>query len=97
VFVRTDADGVELHDADVFTDLHAELGGLTGQDAGARFAEHGCELSGEYAWLDISWLRAAGPDTDAWLEKFDAMIEYARSKGWVDDSGARVRAHVATD
>ena len=27
----------------------------------------------------------------AWLEQFDAMVEYARSKGWVDD--AALQAH----
>jgi hypothetical protein len=29
----------------------------------------------------------------AWLEQLEGMLAYARSKGWVDESGA-VRAHV---
>ena len=27
-------------------------------------------------------------------EQFDGMIAYATSKGWLDESGTRVRAHI---
>jgi hypothetical protein len=52
-------------------------------------------VDGEYVWLDPEAVRglageAAGPE---WLAQFDGMIEFARSKGWVDGAG-RVRAHV---
>jgi hypothetical protein len=94
VIVTAHADGVTLGASDVFTDLHAELDGVDTEQAAARFAEVGSELTDEHVWLDIAWLRAAGPDDDDWRAQFDAMIGYARSKGWVDEPGTRVRAHV---
>jgi len=49
-----------------------------------------------HAWIDIQALRdATGRSDDAeWSSGFDAMIAYATSKGWVDQAGAAVRAHV---
>lgn len=49
-----------------------------------------------HAWLDVGTLRQhAGAGAEpGWNQQFDAMIEYARGKGWCDDSGALVRAHI---
>ena len=58
----------------------------------AAIASVGGRLDVEHAWLSCDWLRAAG-DPD-WKQKFDAMIEYARSKDWVDAETGRVRAHI---
>ena len=48
------------------------------------------------AFLDIAALLAlAGKTADApgWRAEFDAMVEYARSKGWVDAPGRALQAH----
>lgn len=49
----------------------------------------------EHVWLDReTMVSLAGRACDAeWLAQLDAMIEFAASKGWMDESG-RVRAHV---
>ena len=95
MFVRVDAAAgrSELHEADDLQRLHVELVG--GDEPGAAAAALGDlgRVDGEHAWLDIAALRAAGPADPGWVERFDAMIEYARSKGWTDGAGA-VRAHV---
>lgn len=52
-------------------------------------------LDGEHAWLSIAELRDhARIDDPEWDEEFDAMIDYARSQAWLDESGTAVRAHV---
>jgi hypothetical protein len=95
VYAVITGDGVALEAAEVFTDLHAELHGVdTATAADALSAAGAGGLDGDHAWLDIAWLRAAGPDDDAWRGQFDGMIAYATSKGWVDEPGRRVRAHV---
>ena len=38
-------------------------------------------------------LAGARPDDERWISHFNAMAEFARSKGWVDDDG-RLQAHV---
>jgi hypothetical protein len=48
------------------------------------------------ALLDVHALqRLAGPRAgdEQWLEQFDAMVAYARSKGWVSSDGQRLQAH----
>jgi hypothetical protein len=57
-------------------------------DAVARHEEH--------AWIRVSALRelaapTAGPGWDA---EFDAMLGFARSRGWLDEEHDAVRGHV---
>ncbi len=53
-------------------------------------------LDGDHAWIAIDAVRrmAAGRTAPSWDADFAAMLEYATSKGWVDDTGASVRAHI---
>ena len=37
---------------------------------------------------------ATGSVSAAWEGEFGAMLDYARSKGWLSDDGASIRAHV---
>jgi hypothetical protein len=37
---------------------------------------------------------AAGPVGPGWAERWDAMIAYATTKGWVSADGTTVRAHI---
>lgn len=55
---------------------------------------------GAHVWLSVAELRSAAAATVSehertdWLKGFDGMIAYATSKGWTDESGTHVRAHV---
>ncbi len=52
---------------------------------------------GHHVWLDIAAARSAGATASgdaAYPGKFDGMIAYANSQGWVNDAGTHVRAHV---
>lgn len=55
---------------------------------------------GAHVWLSVDALRAAAAATiaegqrAAWVEGFDGMIAYASQKGWLDEAGTHVRAHV---
>jgi hypothetical protein len=53
-------------------------------------------LEGEHAWIGVDAVRrmAAGRVDDAWDADFEAMLGYARSKGWLDEPGHAIRAHV---
>ncbi len=51
---------------------------------------------GEHVWLDVAVARAIGAEQAGadWTDRYDGMLAYAASKGWVDGSGTHVRAHV---
>jgi hypothetical protein len=48
-------------------------------------------------WVDVEWLRrnaSAQVDDPTFDAQFDGVIAYATRKGWIDDTGTRVRAHI---
>jgi hypothetical protein len=59
-------------------------------------AEGGVLGFGDHAWVRTDALRRlAGPiATPEWEDAFAAMLDYARSRGWVDDEQGAVRGHV---
>jgi hypothetical protein len=51
-------------------------------------------LAENHVWLDPQWLRAQGGSFGPeWEASFDAMVDFARSKGWTDPDGF-LRAHI---
>jgi hypothetical protein len=74
------------------------LGGLTAVTTGPLDAMQlapVCYASadGQHIWVEVAALRAASAAA-GFGEGFEAMIDYARSKGWLDEDGTHVRAHV---
>ena len=51
---------------------------------------------GDHAWVRTDALRrlAGRVATPEWEDGFTAMLDYARSRGWVDDEHGAVRGHV---
>ena len=62
---------------------------LSAQDVGRLLP------SGE-AMIDIGAVRrlAAGRVPDSWDRDFDNMVGYAKGKGWLDDAGEAIQAHI---
>lgn len=84
-----------LDDLDRFDRLHATcVGELADMAAGPLCRWSVTEPA--HVWLDIGSARAVVVNArgDAGGDGFDAMISYAASKGWLDDDGSHVRAHV---
>jgi hypothetical protein len=53
-------------------------------------------VADEHVFVDIGAVRrmAAGWVGESWAADFEKMLAYARSKGWVDESGNAIQAHV---
>jgi hypothetical protein len=51
---------------------------------------------GDDAFIEIDVVRrlAAGRVDDSWEADFAAMLDYARTKGWLDADNRAIRAHV---
>jgi hypothetical protein len=63
----------------------------------STLAEAGAgRLVGDDAFVRVDAVRAmaAGRVGAAWQTDFDGMLDYARTKGWVDDAGEAIQAHV---
>jgi hypothetical protein len=69
---------------------------LTSAGAGTLEVAGGT-LEGAHVHVAQAWLRAsaeAAGVAPGWVEGFRAMLAFAGSKGWVDESAGTVRAHV---
>ena len=70
------------------TDLARVFGALVDAAAG--------RLEGGHALITIDSVRrmAAGRVADDWGDRFDGMLGYARTKGWIDETGSSIQAHI---
>jgi hypothetical protein len=53
-------------------------------------------LEGDDAWITVDALRRLAADRGGagWDDDFAAMLDYARGKGWLDDTTHALQAHV---
>lgn len=84
----------QLTDLERLDRLHAECPG----ELAAMQLAHWCSVGddSEHVWLDVAECRSIGRAArgGAWGTEYDAMVEYATTKGWTDATGSRLRAHV---
>ena len=85
----------QLTDLDRLDRLHAEADGALAEMQGGPLYEP--DDDGEHVWLDVAEARRIGVDAvgGEFGEQFDGMIAYANTKGWLNEAGTRVRAHLA--
>lgn len=99
MIVEIDLSGEEpvarLLEADDFKGFKVVLR-QAGAPPAERLAPFGIARFDEHAWVRVDALRglAGASATAAWEESFAAMLEFARSRGWVDEELAAIRAHV---
>lgn len=86
---------VLMDEAENLRALSVELRGCDATQASALLGALG-RLDGEHVWLDIDGLLRLSPlaADPEWKAGFDGVMAYAQTKGWIDDSGSRVRAHL---
>jgi hypothetical protein len=103
VLVDLDVDPptAELCEREDCTRLHVEVRGSADVASGRSSVDRALRdggfgsLDGDDARLGLARLRQAAGDgrPPGWEPQFDAMADYARSKGWLDGSG-NVQAHL---
>ena len=98
VDVRPERPVVTLEEPDDCTRFHLTVAG--GQDLarvfGALVDAAAGRLESDHAYITIDAVRrlAGGRVPDDWDERFEAMLGYASSKGWMDDTGNMIQAHI---
>lgn len=88
--------GVSVREPDELGELAVRAPGLEEEDVSEALASAGCgSVDNGHAWLKIHELRArAGAQPAEWVEAFEGMIDFARSRGWLTQDGERVQAHI---
>ncbi|MBT5904581.1 MAG: hypothetical protein HOH27_02110 [Acidimicrobiaceae bacterium] len=97
MIIRVDAAGeIRVDEYDVFTDFHVEdSAGFSTADLAATMGG-GTRADGEHLWIAETAVRhwLSGRIDETWDEGFSGMFDFARSKGWTNDAGTHLRAHV---
>ena len=94
------SDGVDLRQPEVVTDLYASFRErLTPDRLAALLADHaGGELltDGAHIMIPVATLRrlAEGRVPDGWDADFEAMLAKAGERGFLNEEGDQVRAHL---
>lgn len=102
MFVRVDVavqpPVVTLEEPDDCRRFHLAVAGGTdlGRVFGALVDAAAGRLEGDHALVTIDAVRrmAKGRVGDDWDGRFDGMLAYARGKGWIDETGHAIQAHV---
>lgn len=96
--VDTEGRSVQMGDPDNFRQLHAQVQGSGDLQAALAGLATVADDQG-HLWVRVAGLRALGRPAGAadWHQHFDAMMGYARSKGWLDATGDSVRVHIERD
>ena len=89
------AGAARLVDPEDLTSFAVVLEG-DGDPSSKALAAGGVLGFGDHAWVRTDALRRlAGPlATPEWEDGFARMLDYARTRGWVDDEHGAVRGHV---
>ena len=92
-----EAGQVAIEDHDLFTGFHVEAQlGQTAERVASLLAG-GTRADGtDHVWIAVDAVRhwVADLATEEWEEGFSAMVDYARGRGWLDEAGTHIRAHL---
>lgn len=97
IYVDPDGQRSELREAgDLKSFSIVVAGGATDEQVASALGPLARLESSTLAWVSVERLRAAcGRDADAdWSQAFTAMVDFAASKGWLDDTRTELRAHL---
>jgi len=90
--------GVTLRDVRVFDDFHVELAEGVDLAEALTLAGAGRTIGDGDVYVSIPWIRAVmaerEEDDEEWQSGFEAMLGFARSRGWIGEEGTGFRSHV---
>ena len=92
MYVLVDDGRVSIHDVDNLKAFHVEVSDDISEaelDELLRLQDYGY-VSGGSAFISVARVRESTTD----VEGVAAMVDYAQSKGWVDEDGEALQAHV---
>ncbi len=89
----------ELVEPENCTRFHVECGmaGASPHEVATALGAWADGATDEHVWIPVSVIRkaAAGRVGETWEADFTGMLGYARSKGWLNEQGDAIAAHVA--
>jgi hypothetical protein len=96
MIITVDPDrGARIDEADVFTAFSAASWITDNEAVGSAMGEAGHAADNDgHVWVSADWIRSTVSGDDEWIAGFEAMVSFATSKGWMNDPGTHILAHI---
>jgi hypothetical protein len=98
MIIDVTASGVALRELRVFDDFHVEVADGVDLGEALTLAHAGRPIGDGDVFVSTSWIRTVmaerEDDDEEWQAGFEAMLGYARSRGWMSEDGDGFRSHV---
>ncbi|MEZ5232213.1 MAG: hypothetical protein R2755_15090 [Acidimicrobiales bacterium] len=100
MFVRISAAGAtpELVEPEDCKKFHVASGlvGAGNTEVASALGDWAAGATDDHVWIRVDAVQAAaaGRVPEGWAADFDAMVGYAGSKGWLNEAGDAIAAHV---
>lgn len=78
------------------TAFHAVSTTTDSSAVGPAMGDAGDDAGEGHVWVSADWIRSQVADevSGDWRSSFDGMIAYAASKGWMNEAGTHIKAHI---
>ena len=87
--------GARVEDADVFTAFSAAGETTNNAAVGSAMGDAGHAADDDgHVWVSAAWIQSTVAGDEQWNAGFDAMVSFAASKGWLNDAGTHILAHI---
>ena len=88
-----------IDEQDIFTAFHVRSSTKDESLVAAAVEDLAIPGDDSHVWVSIEWVIANTPEgiSDEWEKSFLGMVEYAASKGWVNQPGTHLKAHIEID
>jgi hypothetical protein len=98
MIIDVTASGVSLRELRVFDDFHVEVADRVDLAEALTLAGAGRTIGDGDVFVSTAWIRGVmaerEDDDEQWQTGFEAMLGYARSRGWMSEDGDGFRSHV---
>ena len=99
ISINSETKTASIEKPEVLTEFHVQSS-VDDESYVASTIGNGSEPAGEsHVWISIEWIaqNVVGSVPREWEEQFSDMVEYAAGKGWVNDAGTHLKAHIQVD
>ncbi len=99
ISINPETTTASVEEPEVLTEFHVQSL-VHDEEYVASTIGDGAEPAGEaHVWISTDWIsqNVAGSVPRDWEEEFSGMVQYAAGKGWVNDAGTHLKAHIKVD
>jgi hypothetical protein len=98
VFIKISADEnvARIHEAETLTAFEIRTTELNASNAASIIGNGAYVGDEEHVWVPINWIlnNAVEQASEKWNTEFRDMVDYAKTKGWVNEEATHLQAHI---